>query len=797
MEISFIIVCCIAGKLKKAASIWRESMSKLRLVLIGNGMAGMRTVEKIVEKYPDMFEITVFGKEKHPNYNRIMLSSVLQGDTALEDISIHTSSWYTDHHIDLYTDEEVTRIDKDKKSVTTDKHTTVFYDKLIIATGSNPFILPVPGAEKEGVLPFRTIEHCRYMIEASSRMKKAVVIGGGLLGLEAARGLLHLGMEVNVVHLGSYLMDRQLDETAARMLQGDLEEQGMTFLLEKQTEEISGENSRVERVHFKDGTSVEADLVVMSAGIAPNKKLAEQSGIETARGIIVDDEMKTNVPDIFAVGECAEHRGITYGLVQPLYEQSAVLAARLTEKENKKYEGSLLYTQLKISGLDVFSAGSLEENNTTRTMQMYDEVHKIYKKIIIQDEAVQGAVLYGDVRQQRKLLDLISSKKILSDEALQNLMVSSGAEEKIVESLPLHAHVCQCNSVSKEEIIRSVQEKGCSSTEEIKTCTKASGSCGSCRPLVEDMLAYIQSENFNEYPSRKTLCSCTDKTEEEIIKRIQEQQLDTVQKVFEASGWTDTEGCPLCLPAVTYYVEMMYPEKRSAADRTSTVVENTDGTFTFTVQLYGGEITPQELLKTAEAAEKYHIASLQLTPEQRLQFSGVRKKDLSGLIRELGMNLLTTASFTFKPARTMPEMKELERNRRPVTEAASFIEKKMENLPFPYRVRLYTGFSPEEKEEMQKQDFGLLAGDGGWGMYVGEKLLYAASGRQEVITLMLALIQYYREGAKFREPAAEWAERVNFVHIREVLFDPEMVDVLLNRLDKERKLQDSQVLTFV
>ncbi|UUZ93973.1 FAD-dependent oxidoreductase [Paenibacillus sp. P25] len=388
-------------------------MGKQKLVLIGNGMAGVRCVEEILAIAPHRFEITIFGAEPHPNYNRIMLSKVLQGDTTVNDITINDWQWYIDNGITLHAGDPVVRIDTANRKVISQKGRTAEYDQLILATGSLPFMLPLPGADKPGVTAFRDINDCNKMLEASRSYKKAVVIGGGLLGLEAARGLLNLGMEVSVVHIFNYLMERQLTPTSAHMLRKELERQGMRFLLEKQTAKIFGKK-RVEGLLFKDGSKVEADLVVIAVGVRPNIKLAADSGIETNRAIVVDDFMETNVPGVYAVGECAEHRGMVYGLVAPLYEQGKVLAKRICGVDTEGYPGSILYSQLKVSGVEVFSAGEIRDSEITTSVKAIDGIRNTYKKIAVRDNKIVGAVLFGDSGEGNKLLGYIKQQADVS-----------------------------------------------------------------------------------------------------------------------------------------------------------------------------------------------------------------------------------------------------------------------------------------------------------------------------------------------------------------------------------------------
>ncbi len=455
---------------------WRFEMGNQKLLIIGNGMAGVRCVEEIL-KHSNDFEITIIGREPHGNYNRIMLSSVLQGGTKMNDIMINDMNWYRENNIHLYTGETVIKINRLKRVVETDSGREIPYDKMIIATGSTPFMIPLPGVDLEGVMAFRTIEDCEKMVASAKSYKKATVIGGGLLGLEAAKGLLHLGMEVDVIHLGSYIMERQLDKKAAKLLQEELERQGMNFLLEKQTARLLGRN-RVKWIEFKDGTSVRTDLVVMAVGVRPNIALAQDAGLEMNRAIIVNDYMQTNDPNIYAVGECVEHRGFVYGLVKPLYEQGVVLAKHLCNQPTRGYQGTVLSTQLKISGVDVFSVGQFHDRDDTNNLLLLDESERVYKKVVFKDDVVVGAVLYGDTKDGSALMKMIQKGE--NRKKVKELIINSQKKEDHFKEMAMSQAICNCNNVSKGNIIEAVQKKGCSTVEEIKTCTKATGSCGGC-----------------------------------------------------------------------------------------------------------------------------------------------------------------------------------------------------------------------------------------------------------------------------------------------------------------------------
>ncbi len=372
-------------------------MNKLKLVLVGNGMAGVRTLEELLKLAPDLYDITVFGAEPHPNYNRILLSPVLAGEQSFADIVLNGLDWYQTHNIDLRLGRKVVKIDRKKRLVIADDGSSAEYDRLVLATGSTPFILPVPGNRLEGVIAYRDIADTEQMMETARTHSHAVVIGGGLLGLEAANGLRQRGMDVTVVHLAGWLLERQLDETAARLLQQALEDRGIRFRLSEQTEELHDYGSgRVCAVQFKGGETIPADLVVMAAGIRPNTELAEKSGIPCNRGILVDDTLQTYDPRVYAVGECANHRGIAYGLVAPLFEQAKVCANHLAMFGTARYPGSVTSTKLKVTGIDLFSAGDFMGGEGTETITLNDPIGNVYKKLVIKDDVLVGGCLYGD-----------------------------------------------------------------------------------------------------------------------------------------------------------------------------------------------------------------------------------------------------------------------------------------------------------------------------------------------------------------------------------------------------------------
>ncbi|MGI8315591.1 nitrite reductase large subunit NirB [Halobacillus mangrovi] len=774
-------------------------MENLKLVLIGNGMAGVRCIENIVKEDPAAFDITIFGSEPYGNYSRIMLSSILQGDTTYEEIMLNPIDWYEENGIDLFTGESVIFIDKEKKTIETDKGRKVPYDKLIIATGSCPFILPLKGADKEGVFSFRTIEDCRRMTEAANSYKKAVVIGGGVLGLEAARGLLNLGMEVHVVHRSQYIMQRQLDEPASLMLQKELESQGMNFLLNKDSEEIVGE-ARVEKIRFKDGTEITTDLVVMAVGINPNVQLAKRSGIKTNRGIIVDGYLETNCSDIYALGECAEYEGMTYGLVKPLYEQGEVLARHLCKPPSLPYQGSILSTQLKISGVDVFSVGQFSQDDTTQVIQYQNEIEGVYKKVVFRGSKVVGAVLFGDTREGSKLVDTIVKEKVIADKDKASLLESANPANSHVANLPVTEQVCACNAVSKEVIIKAVQENNLKTVEEVKSCTKASASCGGCKPSVVELLTYIQSDDFNDEVQMDSLCSCTSLTEDEVVEKIQLKALGSLEEILIQLNWSTEKGCTKCRASLLYYLEMIHPwfenseETLYVNDRMNATFQS-NGTYTIVPQIHGGRPDIDQLKKITYVAETYPSIEIVVASDQRIQLSGVRKDQLNNVWTDLDMPLYTREFNKVAPIQTSDGVGLCNCVDYKFLDLVKGLEQKTGLLKTPFRITVGVSCCFHDGADAAHKDLGAIRVAEKWEIYVGGsvgkevrqgRLLCVVGTNEEAQEFMLSFIQYYRESARYMERSWQWIERAGLVHIREVLFNEEIRTELLIRMDKDR-----------
>ncbi|MDO7282869.1 nitrite reductase large subunit NirB [Shouchella clausii] len=763
-------------------------MNKEKVVLIGNGMAGIRTLEEIIKREPNRFQFTVFGAEPHPNYNRILLSSVLQGDASVSDIVLNDYDWYERNQIELFTGDAVVRVDCRKKEVWSASGIKRTYDRLIFATGSDPFMLPLPGAEKEGVIAFRNIADCESMINAAKSYQKAVVIGGGLLGLEAARGLLNLKMDVDVIHIADHLMDRQLDSDAGKMLKAELEQQGMQFHLNKKTVKING-HKRVKGISFSDQTSIKADLVVMAVGIRPNVQLAKQSGLKVNQAIVVNDYMETSEEDVYAVGECAEHRGIVYGLVAPLYEQGKVLAEHIctnTSNEVSGYKGSIVSTKLKVSGVNVFSAGAFRDQDETKSIRIHDEFAGVYKKLVVKNNQVVGAVLFGDTNDANRILSLIRSREDISAISKAALFPSetNDSSPSVVATMADEETICGCNGVSKGEIVCAIKEQGLSTVAEIRQCTNASRSCGGCKPEVAELLALTTGTDIMAKP--EPLCGCTELTHEAVVASIREMGLSYVREVMSVLGWKSEEGCSKCRPALNYYLGLISPldytddaHSRFVNERVHANIQK-DGTFSVVPRMYGGVTNPEQLRKIADVAEKYNVPLLKVTGGQRIDLLGVEKEKLPNVWRDLGMRSGYAYGKTLRTVKTCVGEDFCRFGTQDSISLGIEIEKKYEGLNTPHKVKMAVSACPRNCAESGIKDVGIVGVEGAWEIYVGgnggvdlrsAELLCKVATNEEVMETISAFLQYYREQATYLERTSHWIERVGLESIKKVIFD--------------------------
>ncbi len=768
---------------------------KERLVCIGNGMAGIRTLEELLALEPERYEITVFGAEAHNNYNRILLSPVLAGEKAFEDIILNTDDWYAEHNITLHKGHTIHHIDRVKREVVSDQGLSVPYDRLLIATGSTPFILPVPGHQLDGVVSFRDITDVNKMLAVSQNRGHAVVIGGGLLGLEAANGLLKQGMTVTVVHLMDTLMERQLDKAAANLLKLSLEKRGLNFLMEAQTAEILGTDC-VTGVRFKDGLEVAADLVVMAAGIRPNIGLAQSAGLHCERGIIVNDTMQTYDPKIYAVGECVQHRGQAYGLVAPLYEQAKVCANHLAGLGIALYEGSVVSTRLKVTGIDLFSAGDFLGSDKTEEIVFQDPSQGVYKKIVLQDNRVAGAVLYGDAADGPWYFQLMREATDISeirDRLLFGQAYAQGSandEGGAVAAMADSAEICGCNGVCKGTIVQAITEKGLTTLEEVRAHTKASASCGSCSGLVEQVLA-ATVQNYDAQPKKKAMCGCTDHSHEEVKEAIVAQHLTSIPQVMQTLGWKTPDGCHVCRPALNYYLIAAFPlevkddyRSRFINERVHANIQK-DGTYSVVPRMWGGVTTPDELRAIADVADKYSIPSVKVTGGQRIDLLGVKKEDLPAVWADLNAAGMVSGHAYGKSLRTVKTCVGSEWCRFG-TQDSTGMGIKLEQMTWgswtPHKFKMAVSGCPRNCAEATIKDFGVVAVDSGWELHVGGNggikvratdLLCKVTTEEEVMEYCGAFMQVYREQANYLERTAPWIERVGMNYVKQQVVEDE------------------------
>ncbi len=769
-------------------------MKKSKLVLVGNGMAGVRTVEELLKLAPDLYDITVFGAEPHGNYNRILLSPVLAGEMKLPEIMLNDLDWYRDNGITLHAGKKVEKIDRIRRKVIAADGTEEPYDRLLLATGSVPFMPPIPGRDLPGVLAYRDIADTEAMIEAAQAHRRAVVIGGGLLGLEAANGLKQRGMEVTVVHLADWLMERQLDKVAAGMLQASLEARGLAFLLGKQTEAlVQGESGRVCSVRMKDGLEIPADLVVVAAGIRPNTQLAEAAGLHCSRGIVVNDTLQTFDPRIYAVGECVAHRGVAYGLVAPLFEQGKVAANHLANYGIARYGGSSVSTKLKVTGIDVFSAGDFTGNERTEEIVLHDRSGGVYKKLVIENERLVGAVLYGDTADSAWYFQLMRDGKDIRDirDHLmfgQNHIGDVGHQGKSnAAALPDDFEVCGCNGVCKGTIVKAIKEKGLFSLDDVRKHTKASSSCGSCTGLVEQILASTVGGAYQAAESKtKPLCGCTDHTHEEVRRAIRAQRLLSIAEAMRFMEWRTPDGCATCRPALNYYLISTWPHEAKDDPQSRFINERAhaniqkDGSYSVVPRMWGGLTTPDELRRIANVAEKYAIPTVKVTGGQRIDLLGIRKADLPGVWADLGM---PSGHAYGKSIRTVKTCVGSEHCRFGTQKSMSMgvdLEKMLYGMWSPHKVKLAVSGCPRNCAEAGIKDVGVIGVDSGWELYVAgnggiktevAQFLCKVKTREEAMEVTAAFLQLYREEGWYLERTVHYVQRVGLDHVKQAVVE--------------------------
>ncbi len=776
-------------------------VKKQKLVMVGNGMAGVRTLEELLKVAPDLYDITVFGAEPHPNYNRILLSPVLAGEQTLDEIVLNSWEWYSDNHITLHAGKKVVSVDRVKRVVRAEDGTEETYDRLLMCTGSNPFILPVPGKDLKGVIAYRDIADTNEMIAAATQYKNAVVIGGGLLGLEAANGLMLRGMIVTVVHVMPTLMERQLDSVAGKLLQKSLEARGLNFLMGAQTQELTGNaEGRVASIKFKDGTELATDLVVMAVGIRPNTALAESMNLHCNKGIVVTDTLQT-VTDarIYSVGECAAHRGIAYGLVAPLFEQAKVAANHLALFGIGRYTGSLTSTKLKVTGIDLFSAGDFmgassgrPEDAGTEEIIMSDPFGGVYKKLVIKDDKLIGACLYGDtvdgsyyfklLRDGRSVAD-IRDKLMFGESNIGD--VGHEGHSKAV-TMPDTAEVCGCNGVTKGTICKAIKEKGLFTLDEVRKHTKASASCGSCTGLVEQILMFTAGGDYSATPKLKAMCSCTDHGHQAVREAIRANKLLTIADVYKSMEWRTPNGCASCRPAINYYVTSSWPKEAKDDPQSRYINERShaniqkDGTYSVIPRMWGGETTSSELRRIADAVDKYKIPTVKVTGGQRIDLLGVKKEDLVNVWKDIGMPSGHAYAKALRTVKTCVGSEWCRMGTQDSTQMGKDLERAMWRMYAPHKVKFAVSGCPRNCAEAGIKDVGIIGVDSGWEMYIagngGIKTEVAhfftkVKTAAEVLEYTGAFCELYRQEGWYLERTVHYVNRVGLDYVKKKILD--------------------------
>ena len=784
-----------------------STSSKQKLVVIGNGMAGARFVEEMVGLGgQDDYDITVIGEESCGNYNRILLSGVLSGSHDADDIFINPLDWYAENGVTLHAGVRAIGIDRKGKMAYGSGGLLLPYDKLVIATGSSPFVPPMDGLYdedggfKSGAFVFRTLDDCDAMIEYAGGARSAAVIGGGLLGLEAARGLMNRGMEVDVVHLMGWLMETQLDSRSGRLLQQSLEDLGVRFHLEKLTTGVLG-NGHVTGLQFKDGDVLDCDMLVISAGIRPNVDLARMAGLHVRRGILVNDSLTCrNDQDIYAIGECAEHRGQVYGLVAPLWDQARVLAERLTGRNAESlYEGSRVSTKLKVMGVELAVAGDKDPLDEDDEVVTYVEPNRnVYKKVIVRDGKVTGAILLGDGLTMPRILQAFDRGEALPENRSELLfpLAADGAPTLDVQDMPDDAQVCNCNGVTKGKIIAAV-DGGCRSLKAVCDATRAGTGCGSCKGQVQAVLELAADGLVADDPSAHYYVPGIPLTKPELVGAVKAMELKSVSQVFEvlADGREDAGSKQGLASLLRTVWGSEYDDERDARfinDRVHANIQN-DGTFSVVPRIYGGVTTPEELRRIADAAEKYEAKMVKITGGQRIDLLGIPREHLPSVWQEVGMPSGHAYTKAFRTCKTCVGTDFCRFGLGDSTGLGIKIEKTFQGIESPHKMKLAVSGCPRNCAESTTKDVGATAIEGGkWEVYIGGAagsrvrkgdILCVTDSHDETVLMMGRFMQYYRENARYLERTYDFVERIGIAPLRQILVDDS--EGICARLDGE------------
>ncbi|MEL7343830.1 MAG: nitrite reductase large subunit NirB [Pseudomonadota bacterium] len=761
------------------------------LVIIGAGMAAGRLVEHVTDA--GGWNVTLFNAEPRGTYNRIMLSPVLSGEKTYEEIVTHDAAFYEDRGVTCHFGERVAQIDKAAKTVTGASGVEVSFDKLVIATGSDPFMIPLPGHDLEGVIAYRDLEDTERMMGLGEG-NKAVVIGGGLLGLEAAAGMHARGVDVTVVHLMGHLMERQLDEAAGYLLRKELIGRGIKVLCSSNSKEIIGENGKVKALMLDNGTELPCDLLVMAVGIRPSIALAKDAGIMTGRGIHVDDQMITSHEDVLAIGECIEHDGQVFGLVAPLYDQAKV-AAKTILGEDAAFVNRETATKLKVTGCDLFSAGDFAEGEDREDIVYRDPARGVYKRLILQDNKLIGAVMYGDTADGSWFHGLIKEAEDVSE--MRDTLIFGPAFQggatldpmAAVAALPADAEICGCNGINKGQITGAIQG-GADTLDAVRAQTKASGSCGTCTGLVEQLLAVTLGDDF-VLPGAKPVCGCTELTHEDVRRLIKSQELKSQPAVWQELGWTTPNGCHVCRPAINYYLLADWPveyqddpQSRFVNERKHANIQK-DGTFSVVPRMWGGVTTAGELRAIADAADKYNVPTVKVTGGQRIDLLGVKGEDLPAMWADLGKAGLVSGHAYSKGLRTVKTCVGTDHCRFGTQDSTGLgiaLEKRLWGSWTPHKVKMAVSGCPRNCAEATCKDLGIICVDSGFEIGVGGAAgmdlkeiqpLVKVETEQEAMDYTVAFVQLYRENAKYLDRPYKWIAKVGIEWVQERVGDAE------------------------
>ncbi len=788
--------------LERSEDLAQPYDARRRLVVIGNGMAGARTVEEILARGgAEQFQITMFGDEPYGNYNRIMLSHVLSGESEETEIFLNSLAWYDENEITLNAGVRVERIDRFAKVVIADDGSVTPYDELIIATGSRSFLPQMDnlygpdGSLLQGVFAFRTLDDTRSMIGYADRADhiKAVVIGGGLLGLEAARGLQRFGLAVDVVHAGGHLMNAQVGPQAGLIVQRSVEKLGIRVHTAARTTALTvgGEAGaeKVTGIKLRGGGEIACDLVIIAAGIRPNVDVALTSGFTVERAIVVDDAMHTIEDDnVWAVGECVQHRGEVYGLVAPLWEQAKVLADRITGTDpGATYLGSRTSTKLKVAGVDVASMGLQGPERDDDEHVIFTEPKRgVYKSVVIRDDKIVGATLVGDTKKVAFLTQAFDRGMPLPEERVALLFDIGGPSEEVgVEEMADDAQVCNCNGVSKGTIVDTVK-CGAKSVGAVMDKTRAGKGCGSCKELVCKIVELAAGGAVEEDPSIHYYVPGIPMDKPTLMAAIEEQGLKSVSSVFAALAPGGAEDAKSKMGLASLLIMMWkdeYVDERDARfinDRVHANIQK-DGTFSVVPQMKGGVTSIEQLRKIADVAEKYDVPMIKLTGGQRIDLLGVPKEDLPKVWADLGMPSGYAYGKSFRTVKTCVGQEFCRFGTGDSTKLGIELEERYQGLESPAKMKLAVSGCPRNCAESYVKDVGIVAVEGGrWEIYVGGAagahirkgdLLTTVDDPEYAKLLVGRFMQYYREHGKWLERTYAFVPRIGLEKIRAIVVD--------------------------